>query len=98
MKHRAAVPPRPLPPRLAGRGPTLGTLHEVERLLRESDVPLSFASIERRLARKVAPRALRDALEHYKRLGWVVEGSKGVMWVEDYGPYFWNAVGTWERR
>jgi hypothetical protein len=88
---------RALPPRLDGNGPTLATLHMVERLLRRTDVPLSLNKIKRRLPRKVAHRALRTAIEHYKRLGCVVEGSKGVMWVLQDDPEFWKTVDSWER-
>jgi hypothetical protein len=79
------------------QGPTLATLPMVERLLRKSDVPLSLNKIKLRLPRKVAHRTLREAIEHYKRLGCVVEGSKGVMWVHNNDPEFWKVVDSWER-
>lgn len=92
-----AISTTPLPPRLEKQGPTLATLHMVERLLRKSEVPLSLNRIKARLPRKVAHATLRAAIEHYKRLGCVVEGSKGVMWIEDPGPEFWKAVDSWKR-
>ena len=70
----------------------------VERVVRRSDVPLSLNTIKKRLPRKVAHATLREALEHYKRLGCVVEGSKGVMWLDNPGPEFWKVVDSWERR
>ena len=87
-----------LPPRLDKQGPTLATLHMVERLLRKSDVPLSLNKIKLRLPRKVAHRTLREAIEHYKRLGCVTEGSKGVMWTLNTDPDFWKVVQRWEAR
>jgi hypothetical protein len=33
---------------------------------------------------------LREALEHYKRLGCVSEGSKGVLWTLNVEPEFWD--------
>lgn len=86
-----------MPPRMEGKGPTLATLHMVERLLRKSDVPLSLNKIKIRLPRKVAHATLRAAIEHYKRLGCAVEGSKGVMWVQNTDPEFWKKVDSWER-
>ena len=92
-----ALSSTPLPPRLEKQGPTLGTLHMIERLLRKSEVPLSLNKIKARLPRKVAHSTLREAIEHYKRLGCVVEGSKGVMWVRQDDPEFWKTVDSWER-
>ena len=93
-----AVSSLALPPRLEKQGPTLATLHMVERVLRRSGTPLSLNKIKERLPRKMAHSTLREAIEHYKRLGCLVEGSKGVMWIENPGPAFWKAVETWERR
>src|SRR5207247_11239280 len=56
------------------------SLHMVEAVLRRSDMPLSLNRIKGLLPRKVMHRTLRDAIEHYKRLGCVTEGSKGVLW------------------
>ena len=56
------------------------TLRMVERVLRGSKRPLRLTEIKTRLPRKVAHATLREAIEHYKSLGCVSEGSKGVMW------------------
>ena len=93
-----AISSPPMPPRLEKQGPTLATLHMVEQLLRKSDVPLSLNKIKQRLPRKVAHATLREAIEHYKRLGRVVEGSKGVMWLPVVDPAFWKTVEKWGRR
>jgi hypothetical protein len=70
----------------------------IERLLRKSDVPVSLNWIKAHLPSQVAHAPLRAAIEHYKRLGCVVEGSKGVMWIDRPGPEFWKVVEAWERR
>ncbi len=88
----------PLPPHRLDKGPTLATLHMIERLLRRSDHPLSLNRIKSRLPRKVMHATLRAAIEHYKRLGCVTEGSKGVMWTLNADPAFWGAVKDWEER
>jgi hypothetical protein len=58
----------------------------VERVLRASSKPLRLTEIKTRLPRKVAHATLREAIEHYKRLGCVTEGSKGVMWTREEPP------------
>jgi len=52
----------------------------IEQVLEGSPKPLRLNEIKARLPRKVAHPTLREAIEHYKRLGCVTEGSKGVMW------------------
>lgn len=68
------------PSPLGHKGPTLETLHMVETVLRKSPKPLSLNRIKALVPRKVMHRTLREAIEHYKRLGLVTEGSRGVMW------------------
>ena len=70
----------PLPPRLERKGPTLETVHMVESVLRTANGPLSLNRIKDLLPRKMMHATLREAIDHYKRLGCVAEGSKGVMW------------------
>lgn len=89
----------PLPPRRTDRkGPTLETVHMVESVLRKSATPLSLNKIKTLLPRKVMHSTLRDAIEHYKRLGCVTEGFKGVMWTLNADPDFWKVVQRWEAR
>src|SRR5439155_15938704 len=85
-------------PKLEHKGPTLGTLHMVESILRKFDEPLSLNRIKGLLPRKMMHAPLRQAIDHYKRLGCVSEGSKGVMWTLNAEPEFWKVVRTWEAR
>src|SRR3972149_4224840 len=87
-----------MPPRLEHKGPPLDTLHMVESGLRKSDEPLSLNRIKVLLPRKMMHATLREAIEHYKRLGCVAEGSKGVMWTLNVEPDFWKTVTTWAQR
>lgn len=87
-----------MPPKLPRKGPTLETLHMVETVLRKSDEPLSLNRIKALLPRKVMHNTLRETIDHYRRLGCVTEGSKGVMWTLNIDPDFWRVVGTWESR
>jgi len=82
----------------ARKGPTLKTLHMVEAVLRTQERPVSLNRVKELLPRKVMHPTLRDAIEHYKRLGCVAEGSKGVMWVLDEDLAFWKTIAKWERR
>lgn len=88
----------PMPPALARKGPTLNTLHMVETVLRKADEPLSLNRIKDLLPRKMMHATLREAIDHYKRLGCVTEGSKGVMWTLNADPALWKATSTWEAR
>jgi hypothetical protein len=58
----------------------------VEQVLRGSSRPLRLIEIKARLPRKIAHPKLREALEHYKRLGCVAEGPKGVLWTRVDSP------------
>src|SRR5439155_25238724 len=75
------------------KGPTLQTLQMVESVLRRQSKPVSLNRIKELLPRKVMHPTLRMAIEHYKRLGCVAEGSKGVMWVFNENPDFWKPQG-----
>lgn len=69
------------PSDIEGRGPTLSTLHEVERILRAADGPLSLNEIKRRMSAKSVPhKTVRTVVDEFKRLGLAAEGSKGVLW------------------
>ncbi len=87
-----------LPPELDRQGPTLETVHMVESVLRKHDEPLSLNRIKALLPRKVMHPTLRQAIDHYKRLGCLTEGSRGVMWTLNAEPEFWKAVESWETR
>ena len=76
-----------MPPRIDGRGPTLATINEVEEILRKAAEPVSVNELKRRMhAKSVQHAAVRMAIDHLDRLGLVVTGSKGVMWVPSASP------------
>ncbi|KXB04241.1 hypothetical protein AKJ47_00075 [candidate division MSBL1 archaeon SCGC-AAA261G05] len=81
----------PLPPKTEGRGPTLSTIHEVEQILRDAEGPLSLNEIKRRMSAKaVRHRTVRQVIDEFKRLGFVAEGSKGVIWTLNLSPELWT--------
>jgi hypothetical protein len=81
----------PLPPKIDGRGPTLSTMHEIECILREAEGPISLNEIKRHMSAKaVRHQAVRQVINEFRRLGFVTEGSKGVVWVLNLSPELWT--------
>jgi len=69
------------------RGATLSTLHEIEGILREAHSPLSLNEIKRRMSAKaVRHETVRMAVDEFIRLGFVVSGRAGVVWVFEPTP------------
>jgi hypothetical protein len=65
--------------------PRMATVHAVARVLKAAaasdEPPLSLAEIGRRLpAKRVRHETLRACVNELKILGFVTEGSKGVLW------------------
>jgi len=81
----------PLPPEIRGRGPTLATMHEIELILRQAEEPLSLNEIKRRMSAKaVRHETVRQVIDEFVRFGFVVEGSKGVLWTLNLAPEAWD--------
>lgn len=79
------------PPKIEGRGPTLATMNEVERILREAEGSLSLNEIKRRMSAKaVRHRTVRQIIDEFCRLGLAVEGSKGVVWTLNPSRKLWT--------
>ena len=77
----------PFPPKIEGRGPTLSTMYEIECILREAEGPISLNEIKRQMSAKaVRHQAVRQVINEFRRLGFVTEGSKGVVWVLNLSP------------
>ncbi len=73
--------------RTGTRGATLSTLHEIERILREAHGPLSLNEIKRRMSAKaVRHETVRMAVDEFIRLGFVVRGRAGVVWMFEPTP------------
>jgi hypothetical protein len=73
------------PTKEAEPSPRLATVHAVARVLRgaasKDEGPLSLAEVGRRLpAKRVRHETVRASVDELKLLGFVTEGSKGVMW------------------
>lgn len=81
----------PFPPEIEGRGPTLATMYEIECILREADGPISLNEIKRRMSAKtVRHKTVRQVINEFSRLGFVAEGSKGVIWTLNLSPKLWT--------
>ena len=69
----------------ASPSPRLATVHAVARILKQAALdyegPLSLAEIGRRLpAKRIRHGTVRACVDELKILGFVSEGSEGVMW------------------
>ncbi len=81
----------PPPPKIEGRGPTLVTMNEIERILREAEGPISLNEIKRCMSAKaVRHQTVRQVINEFRRLGFVVEGSKGVVWTLNLSTKLWS--------
>jgi hypothetical protein len=83
------------PAKEAEPSPRLSTVHSIARILRDSverdEGPLSLAEIGRRLpAKRVRHETLRACVDELKLLGFVTEGSKGVMWTLTTSDEVWR--------
>jgi hypothetical protein len=79
--HELVYPPA----KEASPSPRMSTVHAVAALLKDAanndEDPLSLAEIGRRLpAKRVRHETIRACIDELKLLGFVTEGSKGVMW------------------
>lgn len=82
-----------LPPSIKGNGPTLRTLVEVAHILEaaKGEAPLSLAEIGRRMeAKQVRHKTVRECVDFLKQQGYLVEGSKGVIWAYNPNPELWE--------
>lgn len=82
-----------------GPSPLLSTLHEVERILRESaardEGPLSLAEIGRRMtAKSVRHATVRACVDELARFHLVTHDLRhGVMWTLYEDDSFWSSQG-----
>jgi len=60
--------------------PTLGTVLNVEKVLRESDGPISKNEIKRRLKTGIMHQTLNCIINYLEERNMVYVGSKGVSW------------------
>lgn len=83
------------PTKEAEPSPRLATVHAIARILRDAarkdKSPLSLAEIGRRLpAKRVRHETVRASVDELKLLGFVTEGSKGVMWTLTSSDEVWS--------
>lgn len=61
--------------------PTLKTVLEVEKVLRNAELVLPKEEIKRRLPMKIMHQTLNLILDYLEERGMVLQGDKGVLWV-----------------
>lgn len=64
--------------------PTLKTVLEVERILKNAELVLTKEEIKRRLPMKIMHQTLSLILNYLEERGMVLQGNKGILWI--YNP------------
>lgn len=60
--------------------PNLKTILEVEKIIKESDLPLTRYKIIKKLNNKVMKPTLNVIILYLERRGLILDGSKGIVW------------------
>lgn len=69
----------------------MSTVYEIENILREAEGLISLNEVKRRMSAKaIRHQTVRQVINEYRRLGLVVEGSKGVIWTLNLSPKLWT--------
>ena len=64
--------------------PTLKTVLEVEKILKNAELVLTKEEIKRRLPMKIMHQTLSLILNYLEERGMVLQGNKGILWI--YNP------------
>ena len=68
--------------------PNLKTILEVEKVLKEADVPISKNEIMRRLPKKIMRQTLNAIIDYLEESGKILNGEKGILWAFNENPKF----------
>ena len=68
--------------------PNLKTILEVEKVLKEADVPISKNEIMRRLPKKIMRQTLNAIIDYLEESGKILNGEKGILWTFNENPKF----------
>lgn len=68
--------------------PNLKTILMIEEVLKEADGPISRAELKRRLPKKVMHQTLNTALKYLEVHKLILDGRKGIIWIENHNPVF----------
>jgi hypothetical protein len=60
--------------------PNLKTILEVEKIIKESELPLTRYKIIKKLNNKVMKPTLNVIILYFERRGLILDGSKGIVW------------------
>lgn len=64
--------------------PTLKTVLEIEKVLKNAELTLNKEEIKRRLPTKIMHQTLNLILEYLENRGMILQGEKGILWI--YNP------------
>jgi len=68
--------------------PNLRTILMIEDVLKEADGPISRAEVKRRLPKQVMHQTLNTALKYLEAHNIILDGRKGIIWIENHNPVF----------
>ena len=60
--------------------PTLKTVLQVEKVLKEAQLPLTRYQIWKRLKKSVMKQTINVIIEYLEKRGLIVDGEKGIIW------------------
>lgn len=72
--------------------PNLSTMLEVEKVLKNADIPLSREEIKRRLPAKIMHQTLNIILAYMENRGLIHAGQKGIIWTYNPSRKLRNAI------
>lgn len=72
--------------------PTLKTVLMVEKILKEADLLIDREEIKRRLPVKIMHQTLNLILMYLEEKGHIIDGHKGILWVDNPSPKLRKAM------
>lgn len=72
--------------------PNLSTMLEVEKVLKNAEMPLSKEEIKRRLPAKIMHQTLNLILAYMENRGLILSGPKGIVWTYNQSPKLRRAI------
>jgi len=72
--------------------PNLKTVLMVEKVLKESDGPMTREEIKKNLPTKIMHQTLNVILKYLEDSGKIIDGRKGILWIYNPSPKLDKAV------
>lgn len=72
--------------------PSLRTMLEVEKVLRNTETTISREELKRRLPFKIMHQTLNLILLYLEEKGMILDGKKGILWIYNPSPKLKKAI------